>query len=128
MRQRLVESGKPWDARSIENSVGPGTPDLNYAEGWFELKQLDGWPARPDTVVSIDHYTPQQRVWIQRRGRHGGRVHLVLQVRREWFIFDWRMAAESVGYVTRAQLIAMAGRYWTRYPGKEIFEWALAQR
>jgi hypothetical protein len=87
----LTDSG--LDAVSVENSAGPGTPDVNFREGWIELKYLKQWPDGPDTDVRIDCFTPQQRVWILRRWMSGGAVFLLLQVGRDWLLFNGDDAA-----------------------------------
>ena len=70
----------------IENLVGRGRPDVNYCirsvEGNIELKQIPAWPSRPETVVPIPHYTPQQRIWARQRIAAGGRVYVLLEVVR----------------------------------------------
>jgi hypothetical protein len=70
----------------IENMVGRGMPDVTYCvrsrEGFIELKQIPEWPVRAETVVSIEHYTPQQRNWARTRMSAGGRVYLLLGVVR----------------------------------------------
>lgn len=70
----------------IENMVGRGRPDVNYCvagvEGNIELKQIARWPSRPDSPVSVPHFTPQQRIWIRTRLSAGGRVYVLLEVVR----------------------------------------------
>lgn len=82
----------------IENMVGSGMPDVTYcvrgAEGFIELKQIKEWPKRPETVVAIEHYTSQQRIWARQRIAAGGRVWLMLEVvrpRPTYLVFssDW---------------------------------------
>lgn len=55
------------DATSVENPACPGTPDVQFIDGWLELKYLETWPKRAETTVRIEHFTPQQRVWLLRR-------------------------------------------------------------
>jgi len=55
------------DATSVENPACPGTPDVQFIGGWLELKFLEAWPKREETTVRIEHFTPQQRVWLLRR-------------------------------------------------------------
>lgn len=97
----------------MENPVKPGTPDVNYREGWIELKWLRRWPVRPDTVVAIDHFTIQQRRFLRDRWRRGGHAWLLLQVRRDWLLFPGPVAHDIVGRVTRDELNEKAHRHWT---------------
>jgi hypothetical protein len=94
------------DAVSVENPACPGTPDVNYIGGWVELKYAKDWPARDETTVRLDHFTPQQRVWLRRRWYNGiksnatdGAVWLCLQVSktRDWLVFDGESASKYVG-------------------------------
>jgi hypothetical protein len=105
MRNRVVKALKPLDARSVENRVGPGTPDVNYIGGWVELKWMKRWPKNADTSpVLLDHFTPQQRAWLRLRWKRGGRAYLLLQVGKEWLLFEGPWAAANLGRVTRPEL------------------------
>lgn len=108
MRQNVVKALKSLDAVSVENPCRPGTPDVNYVEGWLELKWDSAWPIRPETNVAIDHYTPQQRLWSMRRWTRGGTVHLLLQVADDWLLFPGDVASKLVGNATRAELLDAA--------------------
>lgn len=111
------------DAVRVENPAGPGTPDVNYIEGWIENKWVRRWPKRADTVVRLDHFTPQQRVWLLRRSQRGGRVHLLLKVEETWLLFRGDVAAEVVGRANKAQLHGAAIRVWSRgLVEKELIE------
>jgi len=111
MRSRVVRALRPLDAVAVENPAGPGTPDVNYVEGWLELKWARRWPKRGG-MLEMEHFTPQQRVWLTRRWRAGGNAHLLLQVRREWLLFRGDVAANVVGHADRAMLIAAATAHW----------------
>lgn len=111
-RARVIQVLKPLNAISVENSAYPGTPDVNYVEGWIELKWLPEWPKRETTPVRIPHFTQQQRVWIMKRHIKGGNVFLLLQCRKEWLIFDGPTAFHHVGKVTRNELIDKSVKYW----------------
>jgi hypothetical protein len=113
MRQELVKLLKPIGAMAVENRVLPGTPDVNYIEGWIELKWLRSWPVGADTVVRIEHFTPQQRVWHFRRRRAGGQSWFLLRCKREWLLLDGAVAALVVCHATRAQLIERAELYFS---------------
>jgi len=113
MRQQLVKALRPLDAVSVENGVGPGIPDINYAEGWIECKWLRNWPKRPDTIVRLSHpLMPNQKAWIARRVAHGGAVWVMLQCRREWLLFKGPVAIMSLGHFSHRDLCSMAYHYW----------------
>ena len=113
MRPRVIHALRRLDAIPVENPRAcPGTPDVNFVEGWIELKWLRAWPARPDTVVSIEHFTPQQRIRHRKRSAAGGSTWVLLQVRREWLLLRGLVAAEHLGRVDRATLIGLCHAYW----------------
>ena len=78
----------------IENKCDQGTPDICYAlrwrkrylTGWLELKQVDRWPARPDTCIDVG-LTLNQLLWAERWAPFGA-VHLLVQVERDLILFD----------------------------------------
>ena len=111
-RNRVIRELRPLDAVSVENPAFPGTPDVNYIEGWVELKWLRAWPADANTPVRLEHYTQQQRVWATRRRHRGGRCFLLLQVQDEYLLFDGRTAAEVLGHSTREALEEHAIQVW----------------
>lgn len=112
MRQRLIRALKPAHAVSVENMVGPGTPDINCMYGWIECKWLRDWPKRPGTPVRLAHdLQPQQRCWLRARRRAGGPAYVMLQCKREWLLFDGACAADVLGTSTRAELILCACMY-----------------
>lgn len=113
MRKRVAGRAlKPLDAVSVENPAYPGTPDVNFVEGWIELKWARRWPEREDTPFRVEHFTQQQKVWLVRRWRKGGNVWLLLQVGKEWMLFDGPTAVELVGKATRKELQLGAQAYW----------------
>jgi hypothetical protein len=117
LNDRIREGLRGFDSIRVENSVGPGTPDIEYIGGWIESKQLEAWPVRSDTAVRVPHYTSQQRAWHSRRRRAGGRVFVVIEVARDVFVFDGADAASGLGHWTQAQMLARAllhMRPWNR--------------
>ncbi len=116
MRSVVVKALKPLHAVSVENSVCPGTPDIWYAEGALELKALDAWPARADTVVRVPHFTQQQRIWLTKRTDAGGNCSLLLTVGRDWLLFNGPVAAWKLGRVTRASLFKHCAMSWEGTP------------
>lgn len=114
LRGRVVKMLEPWHAVAVENPAFPGTPDVNYAEGWIELKWVRWWPAREDTIVEVDHYTPQQKVWSRLRWKAGGNMYLLLQVAQDYFLFTGDVAPKVVGKATRQELHDAAEYHWHR--------------
>ena len=77
------------ECMAVENFVTPGTPDMNgiykKQEFWIELKSIERWG-------KIHHFTPQQKIWILKRGSQGGKVFLLVQKERFYKLLSWRQA------------------------------------
>lgn len=124
MRQFLVSTYRHLDMKPVENAVGPGTPDVNYIEGWVELKEMDKWTRDCETKpFLINHFTPQQRVWLSRRARRGGRVFLLLKVAQDWLLYDGSTASTHVGRVSKPELFRLAKAHWNPFNKKELESW-----
>ena len=120
MRKRVVQMLRPLDGMAVENPAQPGTPDVNYVEGWIELKKLPKWPKVGDNhPILVSHFTPQQRNWLMLRRRKNGRAFMLLQVGRDWLLFDGAVAAEHVGRVGRRELERLALANWQNGPRAE---------
>ena len=112
MRRNVVKWLKDLDAYPVENPAYPGTPDVNFLNGWLELKHLPNWPVRANTPVQLGHFTPRQRIWLRKRWRAGGGAWLLLQVGSDWLLFDGDIAAQFVGKgPTQAELKGIASHY-----------------
>lgn len=120
LRKRVIRALKPLHAVAVENGVGPGTPDVNFVEGWIELKQVDEWPRRGGPL-RLEHYTQQQRIWHRQRSAKGGNIFVLLQVGQELFLFDGPTAARYLGIGTRRVLIDASMMFWPRWPGDDEF-------
>jgi len=109
--------GRHWlEATRHEDSLQKGIADVSFVSlngnhGWIELKKLPDWPVRDGTLVTIDHYTDDQRIWLRRKGRAGGFVFLLLQVSRDYLLFDWKRAA-GVGKLTKMNLFNICQNSW----------------
>ena len=124
MRGKVIKALKSLDAFAVENSCLPGTPDVNYIEGWLELKWLRSWPSGNDTIVRLEHYSKEQRLFHRVRERKGGNMHLLLQCGRTWMLFDGNTAAKYVGKCTKQELYEHCKMFWDRGLDEEDFlEW-----
>ena len=99
-----------------EDSIGAGIPDVSYSlrgtNGWIELKYLPDFPKRAATPVRVRHFTDNQRAFIWGRGKEGGYCWVLLQVDRQYLLFDWTMAY-LIGTLPRDELLARAFRSWS---------------
>ena len=90
----------------IENAAGAGTPDVNYCirgtAGWVELKYIDEWPKREDTLVAVDHFTKEQRIFLHNYSMAGGRCFVWIQVDGEYFLFDGLRASMYLGHRSKS--------------------------
>lgn len=101
------------DPQSIEDAVKCGVPDVNYRDGWIELKVAPAWPKKPGTRLALDHFTTQQRVWLTRRNYYKGRAFVMLRVgAREYMLFRGDVAAKYLGYAPREVLVKQALAHW----------------
>lgn len=111
-----------WQAMRVENPIGPGTPDINWLappmEGWVEMKFVKRYPPRGG-VVQMKDFTPQQRVWLAKRCRVGGRAHLIVHCDEEWLLFHGMIAAMQVGKIIRPALYDAAQRVWRGAPPRD---------
>ena len=97
--KRICGALNCYHAIRIEDMYSTGIPDINFTGGWIESKDIPATraPKRADTIVRLDHYTPQQRAWHMRRTLAGGKVYVALEVADAFFLFDARMAAAHLG-------------------------------
>lgn len=105
-----------WDATRHEDRLNEGVPDVSFGskdkQGWIELKALHDWPKKENTIVKIDHYTPQQKIWLLKRGRVGGCCWLLLKVKYDWLLFDYKNA-QLVGKSNKQQLFTLSIFHWS---------------
>src|SRR5689334_14770387 len=96
LRSTVITMLKELDAVPVENPVCPGTPDVNCSLGWIELKE-DQWTG--DDRLRLNHWTPQQRVWLRRRADVGGLAVLLVRIREtgEWILMSESVARHAPG-------------------------------
>lgn len=129
LSHRVCRAIRTLDPVRVENPAYPGTPDVNYIEGWIELKQLNSWPKRKGTVVTLRHFTKQQRAWLRKRCNMGGQAYLLLQVGQEYLLFWGTVAANIAGLVDQESLRQGAIQSWLgREMDKELVDCLLPQK
>jgi hypothetical protein len=111
-RKRVVAALRDLHAIAVENPARVGTPDVNFADGWIELKWLRKWPEKPETPVRFPHFTVQQKAWIMQRQAARGNVWVLVQCRTEWLLFDGKTACKVLGQVNKATMIEHCRQYW----------------
>lgn len=122
MARTFCQIAAPLLPIRVENLLpNPGLPDcfLSKHGGLVEFKWARDWPKRGGPL-RLPHYTEAQRSWARKHLADGGRCFLVLQVKKEWFIFTANQVAYyEVGNLTREQLKAEADRYFAKKPTTE---------
>jgi hypothetical protein len=112
--------------RIESGAVGTGTPDLAYtvdgAMGWVELKHKAAWPMRETTEVKL-RFPPEQRNFIWKHGKLGGRAWLLLQVSDDILLFNWK-EAHNIGSYTRHKMMTVATKTWKakKFTGESLLE------
>lgn len=135
LRQSVLTKLAPLHAVPIESPMEAGVPDVNCVVGWLELKHLNEWPVREDTVVRPHHFRPVQRNWLRTRCLHGGAAWLLLRV-GDPLVGSWHLvwgvsAATHVGTDwTRADLSRNTSEqmWWSRQPQSGDLVAALTRR
>lgn len=120
-RSRVVAALRSVHAIAVENPALPGTPDVNYVEGWIELKWAAKWPPRGGPL-RLPHFTSEQRVWHLQRRNAGGVSWVLLQVGDEWLLFDAVDAAMGLGYIDEGHAKEIAVALSFGFP-KELLSW-----
>ena len=102
---------KGTDAMRVENPLLPGTPDVECTLGWLELKQAPKWPGG-NAPLKIKHFTPQQKIWLNRRHSINGRAWVLLHVQGDFLLLRGDAASRLLGRSGRDDLIAAATHHW----------------
>jgi hypothetical protein len=124
LNTRMRAALKGYDPRRVENSVGPGTPDVNFTGGWIENKWLAAWPVRSGTVVKVPKYVKEQRSWHIRRRAAGGTVFVCIEIGDEHkgdvLVYDAAIAAKGLGFWTKDQMLKNAMLHMHPWNGRQF--------
>lgn len=112
-RKNLVKDLRAVHAIPVENPVKPGTPDVNFSDGWLELKVIEHWPAREDTVVHFDKLTQQQRIFARMRWQAGGSTWIFAKIGTDFLLFRG-CDANLLGTLTKEGLMGVTVRCWQK--------------
>lgn len=123
LSHRVIQSLRGMHPVPVDNPRRAGTPDINYIEGWLELKYLPSWPKRAETKVKIRCWTKKQMIWHYLRTSSGGRSFVLLQVGRDHLLFDGGVAALCFNESTQEDMRRLAIKVWDKYPGDELCQY-----
>ena len=122
LKKRVIHAIRKIDPVLVDNPRKPGTPDVNYIEGWVELKYKEDWPKRAGTLVKFPKFYPQQRVWLVKRSLAGGKCFVLLQVKFMYLLYEGGYAAQHFDKMTKDEMIKNAVKVWDYFPEMELTE------
>lgn len=109
MNSRVAKMMRGTHYKRIENMIEAGTPDTDWSTGQAELKTIEKWDKKADTIFKIADFSGDQRRWLKRRCKYGGRAFLLLHCQGDWLLFWGTDAALHVGIdCTKEMLIDLA--------------------
>ncbi len=120
LKKYLVKiMGTRWHVQSHEDRYSEGIPDLSFgvvgANGWIELKQVEKWPVRANTVVKPKKFTPAQANWLLRRGKKAGFCYVLVKVaQHDFFLFHFMGARALREGRTKEWYLANNLKHWSR--------------
>ena len=120
LQEKVLKDLEKLDAIPVENPKKPGTPDINYLDGWIELKWLPKFPKKLTTIVRFPKFTPQQRVWLLKRNMKGGKCFVLAHVDTLYFLFAGVFASKELGRITKIHMLHHALKVWDHYPYSEL--------
>ena len=79
----------------IESSVGNGVPDTvmhtKIGHIFVEFKYIKEYPKRAATLLKLP-LRPEQKIWIDSRGKISGDVWVFVRVADDFYLFPWFVA------------------------------------
>jgi hypothetical protein len=106
-----------WRAQRLEDRLSAGIPDVCYTVrgmkgcGFLELKYKPTWPKYKHRPFTLKHFTKEQRLWLKFIGEWAEWAFVLLQVEREYLLFDWSQA-QLIGELPRSELIHQVTARW----------------
>jgi hypothetical protein len=114
-KQMKKHAPRKMNIKRIENTAHPGMCDVHYTflppgmcagyevvSGFIELKHVVQEPARADTIVRIEHMTPDQKIFNWKERQAGGNCHILLWIGDKYLLFD---EIKEVGNVPLQRLV-----------------------
>jgi hypothetical protein len=120
LSKKVLKSLLGLDPMPVDNPRKPGTPDINFIEGWLELKHLHHWPKRAKTKVKIKSWTKKQMIWHYTRTSLGGKSWVLLQVGTDYLLFSGYSAAVYFNESSQSKMRDLALVTWVGYPGEHL--------
>jgi hypothetical protein len=118
-----------WKADRIETDTTVGYQDVVYTcqgvTGKLELKHLNGFPARPDTIVKFKRFTIQQVNHALNTQYYGGKAGMFSQIGNELFYHGPDAMRTIFKSVNSLQFINLASWYcesWSSFNRDEFME------
>jgi hypothetical protein len=111
--------GTRWHVQSHEDRYSEGIPDLSYgvpgAGGWIELKQVEKWPVKAESLVKPKKFTPAQVNWLLRRGKRAGFCYILIKVaQHDFFLFNFTGAKALREGRTKDWYLANCLKHWPK--------------
>ena len=111
-----------WHAQRHEDKHSTGIPDVSFgigrrSEGWVELKYLPEMPnlsSNKPWDFKYDHFTSDQRNWLELRLRHGtGRLFLLCRFGDDLTaLWNWERMRLRLGVQPLRDIINAANAQW----------------
>lgn len=119
-----------WKGDRVETSdICPGFPDVVYTcegvTGKLELKHLNDFPSKPDTIVKFHRFTIQQVNHALNTQYYGGKAGMFAQVGQELFYFEPDAMRTIFKGLNSLQFISSASWYcesWSSFNRDEFME------
>jgi hypothetical protein len=123
LSKKVINALYPLDPMPVDNPRRPGTPDINFVEGWMELKYMPEWPRKASTLVKFPKFSTQQRVWLVKRSVRQGNCFVFLQVKNLYLLFEGGFAGQHFDRMTKDEMIKNALYVWDYFPGEGLMKW-----